>query len=200
MRTFLALALALTVAAAAPAQILRPKFDPQPSPARHDDHGADRGGRRDAGYWRGDYVRRGPVVYVDFRPARVAYYDDYAYAPYGYGFADYDYYSNIRPSYAASGLWLGALAGAVIGHNSGDLRHNGWRGAAWGAGLGWLLGSIADANRPAIASTPAVVTTPRPTTATAQPPAPAQPVTIINNYYGTAATPMSGANALFGRN
>ena len=26
------------------------------------------------------------------------------------------------------------------------LGRNGWRGAAWGAGAGWLLGSIIDAN------------------------------------------------------
>ena len=101
-------------------------------------------------------------------------------------------------------MFLGALAGGIIGHNSGSLGHNGWRGAAWGAGLGWILGSVADANRRAvIGERPLVyVESVRPVVvqAPAQP-APAaapQQVTIINNYYGNAA-PMGQANTLFGR-
>src|SRR5207302_1055341 len=48
---------------------------------------------------------------------------------------------------AANGALLGGIAGGIIGHNSGgNWRHDGWRGAAWGAGAGWLLGSIIDAN------------------------------------------------------
>lgn len=124
----------------------------------------------------------------------------------GYG-VDYPYYGDIgyygTPSAASSGFWLGALAGGIIGHNSGDFRHNGWRGAAWGAGAGWLIGSVIDANRrqATYASPPVVVSAAAPAApaATAQPaaaaPAPQQ-VTIINNYY---STPMSGANSLFGR-
>ena len=47
---------------------------------------------------------------------------------------------------AANGAILGGIAGAIIGHNSGSLHHNGWQGAAIGAGVGALLGSAADAN------------------------------------------------------
>lgn len=127
----------------------------------------------------------------------------YSYYP-AYG-ADYPYYGSYgygNGSYATNGLLLGALAGGIIGHNSGDFRHNGWRGAAWGAGVGWLLGAVADSNRgpvvyqsaPVVAQPAAVMQAP------AQTPAPAQPqqVTIINNYYNSS-TPMSGANSLFGR-
>jgi hypothetical protein len=74
----------------------------------------------------------------------------YNYFP-GYGDA-YPYYSYPSGSAASTGLLLGSLAGGVIGHNSGDFRHNGWRGAAWGAGIGWLLGSVVDspAARPGV--------------------------------------------------
>lgn len=137
-----------------------------------------------------------------------SYYDGY-----GTAYPYYGSYGATSSSGAANGLLLGALAGGVIGHNSGTLHHNGWRGAAWGAGVGWLLGSIADANRRPVtyATTPAVVQNTA-TMSAASPVvasgssvsaaaanAPAQPVTIINNYYGNSATPMSGANALFGR-
>ena len=102
----------------------------------------------------------------------------------------------VRPNYAVAGTLLGGLAGAIIGHNSGSLSHNGWQGAAIGAGAGLLLGGLAEQNarvHEAAAAPPVVVTTPAPA-------APA-PVTIINNYYNApAATPMSGANSLFGRN
>lgn len=129
----------------------------------------------------------------------------YSYVPsYGYysGYGnDYPYYGTTgyygSSSGATNGLLLGALAGGIIGNNSGS--HNGWRGAAWGAGAGWLLGSIADANRRTVAyDTAPVVVQPAPAAPTAQPAAPAQPITIINNYYNTP-TPMSGANSLFGR-
>lgn len=126
-----------------------------------------------------------------------SYYPSYGYYD-GYG-SDYPYYGTTgyygSGSGAASGMLLGALAGGIIGNNSGS--HNGWRGAALGAGAGLLLGTIADANRPAVVyhSAPAVQQqTPAPQAATA----PAQPTTIINNYYNAPA-PMSGANSLFGR-
>jgi hypothetical protein len=125
------------------------------------------------------------------------YYDGYGA---GYPYYDYGYYG--AGSAATNGLLLGALAGGIIGHNSGDFRHNGWRGAAWGAGAGLLLGSIVDAHRQPVvyASTPGVIQAAPAVQAQAQPTAPAQsqPVTIINNYYNSPS-PMNGANALFGR-
>lgn len=150
--------------------------------------GYGRGYYGHGGYYRGygGYGYRAAVpVY--------GYYDGYGA---GYPYYTTGYYGS--GSAAANGLWLGALAGGIIGHNSGDFRHNGWRGAAWGAGAGWLLGSLIDANRrvvyepaPPVYQAPAVP---------AQPAAQAAPqsVTIINNYYN-ASTPMSAANGLFGR-
>lgn len=151
------------------------------------------------GYGHSGYGRRG-YGYGYYGPRY-----GYAYAPsygyysgYGYGYPYYDDYGYYGTGSAATnGLLLGALAGGIIGNNSGEFRHNGWRGAAWGAGLGWLLGSVADANRRATVyqAAPAVQTVP----VQAQPAAaPAQPITIINNYYNSS-TPMSSANGLFGR-
>lgn len=111
-------------------------------------------------------------------------------SPYGY---DYGY-----GNYASNGLWLGALAGGIIGNNSGAFHHNAWRGAAWGAGLGLLLGSVAEANRPRVIYQQPAMVVPQSAAPAAVAPA-AAPVTIINNnYYGTPS-PMSGANGLFGR-
>jgi hypothetical protein len=132
------------------------------------------------------YGRAGPQVYL-YRDAPVVYGD------YGYDY-NYDYAFDARPDYQASGLWLGALAGAIIGRNSGSLGHNAWRGAAYGAGAGYLLGSIAESNvrrREMVGGYAAPVAAANATSA--QP----QQVTIINNYYNT--TPMSSANSLFGR-
>lgn len=148
--------------------------------------GPDRDGRRDtpvrAAHYESPYVYRAVP--------RVAY----------YGAVGYD-----RGSAAADGFFLGGLAGGMIGHSSGRFRHNGWHGAAWGAGAGWLLGSIADANRRVVIwerppvyveqAQPVVVQAPA---QPAQPAAQPQQITIINNYYGNAA-PMSQANGLFGR-
>src|SRR5690606_31947518 len=72
--------------------------------------------------------------------------------PYGYRY-DYAYpavyaddfsYRRGSTHHTANGLLLGALAGAVIGNNSGDLGNSAWRGAAYGAAGGLLLGAIAD--------------------------------------------------------
>lgn len=167
--------------------------------------------------------RQPTVVYGGYShgygPYRGHYYGGYYGRPYGYyGYGrpyGYGYTSYYSPGYsyydsgysggsaAGNGLVLGALAGGIIGHNSGSLHHNGWRGAAWGAGIGWLLGSVADANRREVVyERPVYVEQAQPAVqqAPAQPatqPA-AQPVTIINNYYGNAA-PMGQANSLFGR-
>jgi len=150
---------------------------------------------RNYGYGHG-YYRPVPVYGYSYRPYGPGY-------GYGYGYGDsYGYYGSSlgSGSAAVNGLWLGALAGGVIGHNSGSLHHNGWRGAAWGAGLGWLLGSVADARRTPVYQQPVYVQENAPAVqASAPQPAPAaQPVTIINNYYNAPA-PMSSANSLFGR-
>lgn len=151
--------------------------------------------RRDP--WGHGYGYRGPRD-------RWSYGVSYGYYP---GYSDaYPYYDSYYGGYrsgsaASSGLLLGALAGGIIGHNSGDFRHNGWRGAAWGAGAGWLLGSVIDAHRRPVVyqETPVVVPPAVQVAAPAQPAAPPQqPITIINNYYNTPS-PMSGANGLFGR-
>ncbi len=63
-----------------------------------------------------------------------------SYSYYTYAYPDWD----TRPNYAASGAVLGALAGAVIGHNSGDLGHSPWRGAALGSVLGLGAGALAE--------------------------------------------------------
>lgn len=159
------------------------------------------------GYNHGGYIYRHPsAVYVGYRPAYYPYYPVYGYYG-GYG-VDYPYYGSAgyygSNSAASSGFWLGALAGGIIGNNSGSFGHNGLRGAAWGAGAGWLLGTIADANRRPVTYQQAPVVVSQPSqvgTVVAQPaaqaPAPQQ-VTIINNYYNSAS-PMSGANNLFGR-
>ncbi|MFT3783112.1 MAG: YMGG-like glycine zipper-containing protein [Nibricoccus sp.] len=140
----------------------------------------------------------GPGYYGAYRP----YYQPYR--PYNY----YSYYSRpvyyTRPSYASSGLFWGGLTGAIIGNNSHG--HNAWRGAAWGAGAGLLVGAIADANvrerearEQAYAEAKAAFEAQQNNnTATQQQTAP-QNVTIINNNYGSGSTPMSSANGLFGR-
>ena len=148
-----------------------------------------------AGYYRhGSWYRPNPVVYV--QPAPIVYGSSY------YGNSYYDntspsygsaYYS--EPSYAANGLVLGGIAGAIIGNNSG--HGNGLRGGLIGAGTGLVLGALMDNDRrPQVVERPPVYTEAAPSTPAA--PAP-QNVTIINNYYSTPSTPMSSANSLFGR-
>jgi uncharacterized protein YcfJ len=128
------------------------------------------------------------------------YFTDYSYREPGY------YGSSYRPYYsertrASTGLVLGGIAGAVIGNNSGDLRHNAWRGAAIGATSGWLLGAIAD-QRARDRQREVVFIDSSEETAPAAPAAPAQtvPQTVIinNNYYGPQSS-MTSANSLFGR-
>ncbi len=119
----------------------------------------------------------------------------------GSSYAPPAYYSSpasAQPSRTATTTLLGGVAGAIIGHNNG--RHT-WQGAAIGAGTGYLLGRLSEPSRishpvsggyapyayygqPVVATAPAV-----------QP----QQITIINNYYGGASTPMSNANSMFGR-
>lgn len=121
----------------------------------------------------------------------------YGYRGYrGYGYRASGYGSHGYPvSYATRGALLGGVLGAVIGHNDG--RH-GWEGAAYGAGAGYLFGSLADARSRQDAAVRAAAEEARRQTQSAATAAPAQ-VTIINNYYSAPGTPMSAANGLFGR-
>jgi uncharacterized protein YcfJ len=51
-----------------------------------------------------------------------------------------------RPETVSGAIWGGA-AGAVIGHNSGDLGRNAWRGAALGAAAGAVIGETIATHR-----------------------------------------------------
>jgi hypothetical protein len=195
MKTLLALSLTLAAALPAQAQMFRPDIG-----RRSGQHGPPRGAVHHVhrGAPSGLYVYRhhAPVVHYRYHPS-VAVHGAYGYYP-AYG-VDYPYYPAWERSAAADGFWLGALAGGIVGHNSGSFGHNGWRGAAWGAAAGWLLGSVVDANRrTAVASAPVTIAPAAPTIAGATPPPAAAPVTIINNYYGSSS-PLSDANRLFGR-
>jgi hypothetical protein len=201
MKTTLCFCLALAAVTGARAEIFRSGGTVWAHRGGHS-AGHDRGGHHGGtvvhvgvGYGHGGYYGS------PWRSAYGYYAPTYGYySGYGYGYPYYEtgYYGN--GSYATNGLLLGALAGGVIGHNSGEFRHNGWRGAAWGAGLGWLLGTVADANRRPVYTTAPATAMPMTVQAPAQAaPAPQpQQVTIINNYYNSS-TPMSGANSLFGR-
>ena len=160
--------------------------------------GSAAGSTRDHYDYRGTQV---PVPRGRYGYGRGSYYSQ---PRYGYNYTAYDpslvmplsYGSRSHNHYANRGLLWGGLAGAVIGHNSGDLRHNAWRGAALGAGTGLLLGSIAD-RRAAVREVQPVQIE--------QPAAPERgsnqggQTIIINNYYGGNSTPMSSANSMFGR-
>jgi len=145
-------------------------------------------------HWGGRYYYGSPRFGYSYDFYNPGYGYDYGYPSVYYPSSyDADYY---QPNYSASGLLLGGVAGAIIGNNSHS--HNTWRGAAIGAGAGWLIGTIADQNyrRRAVEVVapqrePAETT---PATATNSP----QNVTIINNYYGNS-TPMASANSMFGR-
>jgi uncharacterized protein YcfJ len=107
------------------------------------------------------------------------------YAPRDYYEAPVYYSSPDRGDAVAGGALFGGLVGAIIGNNSG--HGNGGRGALIGAGIGALLG--ATASEP-VYSSPASPYYDAPRTYVSREAAPTQ-VTIINNYYATAA-PTSG--------
>lgn len=117
------------------------------------------------------------------------------YGGYGDGYPYFGSVSSYGGSAAANGLLLGALAGGIVGHNSGELHHDAWRGSAWGAGLGWLLGSVADARRRAVAYEA------QPVAVQAAPVAQAAPVVAPAPAASAgSSSAMSAANQLFGRN
>ncbi len=206
MKTLLSLGCALLTVASASAQVFRPGAV----------NGALLGGIAGAviGHnsgslhhngWQGAAIGAGVGALLGAASdSRSAYYDHRPIAPGG----GYIYRSRVQGGYANDGLWLGALAGGAIGHHRGFSHgRDGWRGAAWGAGAGWLLGSVLDANYGYYRSSDygydypraVVMSPPQPVVVQAAPAAAApQQITIINNYYGNTA-PMAGANSLFGR-
>ena len=142
--------------------------------------------------------RHGPAYH--HRPAYVYYgggYDGFGGSAYAYG----DDYVGGRPNYAANGLLLGGLAGGIIGHNSGDLRHNGWRGAAYGATAGYLLGALAEnqARRREAILTQQAAAEPAPAAAESAAPPAAVASTAEPATPAAAPPPMAAANSLFGR-
>ncbi len=149
-----------------------------------------------SGYGR-DYGYYSPSV---SRYRQPTYFTDYSYREPGYYGSSHRAHTSERTR-ASTGLILGGIAGAVIGNNSGDLRHNAWRGAAIGAASGWILGAIAD-QRAIDRQREAVYAMSPQETAPATPAAPAsavpQTVIINNNYYGLQSS-MTSANSLFGR-
>ncbi len=148
---------------------------PPPAPRFHWGYARDYGANRRFAYYPvygADYGFRYPAPVVIY-PAPVA-------AP---------------SSPAATGFWLGALAGGILGHNSGDLGHNAWRGAAWGAGAGLLLGSVVEASRTAPVSY-REIPPPAPPVTGFQPPA-AVPVRVVRP--AGEISPLAEANVLFGR-
>jgi hypothetical protein len=98
-----------------------------------------------SGGWHGGYCYRGgfgfyPSFSLSIGYPAYAYYPYYSYPYYGYG-GYYSYNEPGRPNYAVGGTLLGALTGGIIGNS---IHHQGWEGAAIGAGAGLLLGGIAE--------------------------------------------------------
>jgi outer membrane lipoprotein SlyB len=208
MKTSIALALALLALAPAQAQIFRPESV----------GGVVLGGIAGAiignnsgslhhNAWQGAAIGAGAGLLFGSALGEARYQNAWATnqvpAPGAYVYRDSPYYYDSgpdyvyeRPDYAVTGTLLGGIAGAIIGNNSHG--HNAWRGAAIGAGAGYLLGSIAEGNarRREAAAAPIAAAS---SASAAAAPAP-QNVTVINNYYGNSApAPMAQANALFGR-
>jgi len=154
--------------APAPQVTVRPpapvhRATPLPPPRHHWGHVRDHGNSRSYSHYpvygsgRGD---RHPAPTVVYRP-RVVYSTPVVYsAPVVYAepvvYSTPVVYSEpvvfsapvVAPAGpAANGFWLGALVGGILGHNSGDLGHSAWRGAALGAGVGLLAGSVIEAGR-----------------------------------------------------
>lgn len=231
MKRLLALALVASLCLPAQAEFFRPSaVRAQKSEARHQHknpqpvHHEQRERpqlRRGSGYvynnhYRQAHVYRAPLYRPSYpyRHTGAAYYNPW-YTPTVLVSANAGSRGNYRPAYgtygrpnnASRGLLLGGIAGAIIGHNN-SRSHNGWRGAAIGAGAGWLLGTILDSasyrnysddNTYAYQADNAYLAS----DSSVQESAPQQPATqnvqIINNYYNAPKTSMSEANSLFGR-
>lgn len=149
------------------------------------------------------YIYRHSPSYYGYgyygRPSHYRHGGSYGYVSYEAPLYTDDYYGYGGSDYATNGLWLGALAGAIIGNNSGGLRHNAWRGAAYGAATGYILGSIAESNarRREAAAAPVMVSAQAGDDAVVTTAAPAAPATPVAPPAPT--TSMSAANSLFGR-
>ncbi len=147
----------------------------------------------------------GSVIHQANEPTYYSSYG-YSYPSYpSYGYSDYSLGYDVyrRPNYAFSGAAVGALGGAIIGHNSG--RHAG-EGAAIGAGAGFILGSIAEQNarRRAVYYSVPVTQGYYQTSPAYAVPAPSEPVQSqqsvgISYDNRSSSSSMSSANALFGR-
>jgi len=141
-------------------------------------------------------------------PARTSisfYSSDYGWGgPVPYAYGGYPIYPStyIEPvgtSRAGAGLFWGGLLGAILGHNSGSLGHNAWRGAAYGAGVGYLLGAIGDSEAREHDGVRAVPQPRIPDESVAGEPAPAPTAPPSVRTRPPATNAMSAANALFGR-
>lgn len=198
--------LSLTLASAQ-GQILRSGVMGRPARHEHESGRHERleRDRRDRGDYRRHHRWHGrPHVHANWHAHRPVY-AHRTYRNFGYSYPIGSFYGPIYGgTYAGStdGFWLGALAGGIVGHNSGAFRHNAWRGAAWGAGTGWLLGTIADANRRSRVYRAAQVIATQPTTIASAPVTQREkraPVTVLTPPAGNVS-PMAAANSLFGRN
>jgi uncharacterized protein YcfJ len=133
-----------------------------------------------------------------YTPPSSSFYSPPAYA---YAYAPYPAYAPAPPrrNYAIGGTLLGALTGGLIGNS---IDHQGWEGAAIGAGAGLLLGGVAEqtARRRQqdyyYAGPPVLVV--RPKTLAPAPSAPTVPDNNPKPPYRPASA-MSSANSLFGR-
>ncbi len=181
---------------------MRPNRPPPPSVHHRPGHGV-----------RYSYLYRPYGYYAGYYPYRYGYYGwpyyTTGYLPY-YGYAypgisvNYTTYADSdAPGYTLGGAVLGGVLGGIIGNNSG--RGNAWAGAAIGSTIGLLAGNAADRaavrqeradwDAAQMADNHAEIAR---ATHVAQPktPAPQQPQRV---HTPAPATPMSEANALFGR-
>lgn len=185
--------------------------DAQAGPPRRDSHHHGTHSHRHG--WRPSYSYR-PGYYTSYyshSPYRHGYYGwpYYAlgYAPYyGYSYpavsVNYTTYSDsYEPGYTVGGAVLGGVLGGIIGNNTG--RGNTWAGAAIGSTIGLLAGNAADraaarrrSDERDAAQTVSNEAEIARATQVAQPktPPPQQPQRVY-----TPPSPMSQANALFGR-
>ncbi len=148
----------------------------------------------------GHYIRRHGWHRPHSRVSLWFGYPAYSRIP-SYSYYDYAYPNwDTRPNYVASGAVLGALAGAVIGNNSGDLGYSSWRGAALGSVVGLAAGAVAE-KRAREREEEAAATAPTVTVSTQAPSAPEDEAKDERARMRSLEKPsrMAEANRLFGR-